>query len=161
MAATTLAELSVSAAALRGVTSVRRGAAQRAIALWRRQGVVIFPSLLSGAVVARLREHVMAATADAVTVDRTANIRDPFNRTLRALAIADAAVALEAISEVLGPSVHAHAPAMCTCHVHLPCNLPCTCPQALEPFLRHAMVDAELLVLEVAAYRAAPGAQVG
>ena len=64
----------------------------------------------------------MAATASAATVDRTANIRDPTNRTLRAIGVADAAAALGAIGAVLGP------------------------------FLRHALVDAELLVLEVAAY---------
>ena len=51
-AASTLAELSVTYGTLRSpVAGVRRGAARRAIALWRRQGVVVFPSLLSGDVI--------------------------------------------------------------------------------------------------------------
>ena len=51
-AASTLAELSVTSDTLRSpVAGVRRGAARRAIALWRRQGVVVFPSLLSGDVI--------------------------------------------------------------------------------------------------------------
>ena len=85
--------------------------------------MVVFPSLLGEAVVSTLRGCAMAATADAVTVDRTANIRDPSNRTLRAVAVADAAAALGAIGETLGP------------------------------FLRHALVDAEVLVLEVSRLR--------
>ena len=53
--------------------------------------------------ISELRGHAMAATASAATVDRTANIRDPTNRTLRAIGVADAAAALSALGQAPGP----------------------------------------------------------
>jgi hypothetical protein len=100
---------------------------RRALSLWRRQGVVVFPSLLNASLVRALRGHAQAAV-DHSAVDRSANIRAPALRTLRALSMTHGAPALREISSVL------------------------------SAFLAGALIDPSQLLLEVAAYRASSGA---
>lgn len=99
----------------------------RAQSLWRRHGLVVFPAVLDAATVAQLATHVTAAVAHSA-VDRSANIRAPSNRTLRALEVDSAAAAIRSVGA------------------------------ALAPFLGTALLDPTLLLLELAAYRVAPGA---
>ena len=73
------------------------GALQRAVALWRREGVVVFPALLSAELVDLLREHVVEVCEGSATgVDRSANIRKPLQRTLRAVGVRERREALQA-----------------------------------------------------------------
>jgi len=102
----------------------------KAVALWRSQGVVVFPALLDTSVVETLRAHVVQVCAggDSASGDQTANIRKPGQRTLRAVGVQERPEALEAISE------------------------------KLARFLNSALGDSEHLLLEQAAYRIQPGA---
>lgn len=99
---------------------------QRALKLWREQGVVVFPALLNATLVEALRAHVRSAVDDPTAIDRTSNIRNPSQRTLRALGVAQSSGALETIARLL------------------------------SPMLAEALQDSKLLVLEHAAYRIAP-----
>ena len=66
------------------------GGSLSALRVWRQQGVVVFPALLGPAVVSRLRAHALSALQQhAESIDRTAHIRAPANRTLRAMAVTD------------------------------------------------------------------------
>lgn len=90
--ARTVSELSVRDAGAAGAT-------RRALSLWRTQGVVVFPALLAPADVRALQSHARADGAEQeAPVDRTANIRSPANRTLRAIPVAHAAEALSALA---------------------------------------------------------------
>jgi hypothetical protein len=60
-------------------------ALQRALSLWRQQGVVVFPAMLAPEAVHKLACHVRAAVAPEHAVPRVANIRNPDFRTLRGL----------------------------------------------------------------------------
>jgi hypothetical protein len=73
------------------------GALQRAVALWRREGVVVFPALLSAELIDLLREHVvLVCEGSAMGVDRSANIRKPLQRTLRAVGVWERPESLQA-----------------------------------------------------------------
>lgn len=116
-----------SVGALSVIAASEPAGVRRALSLWRRQGVVVFPSLLNASALRTLRGHVQAAV-DHSAVDRSANIRAPALRTLRALSMTHGAPALREISS------------------------------ALSGFLSGALIDPSQLLLEVAAYRASPGA---
>eukprot|EP00966_Prymnesium_polylepis_P325667 7381641-Prymnesium_polylepis.1 len=78
------------------------GAERRAVSLWRTQGVVVFPALLEPRLVAALRAHAHAGGGGAAaSVDRTANIRSPSNRSLHALPVSRAAEVLAALASKL------------------------------------------------------------
>ena len=104
-------------------------ALQRALSLWRQQGVVVFPAMLAPEAVRKLACHVRAAVAPVHAVPRVANIRNPDFRTLRGLLVRESSAALEAIAN------------------------------ELAPFLREALEDHELVVLEHAAYGVGTGAE--
>jgi ankyrin repeat protein len=127
------------------------GGLEKAVGVWRAQGVVVFPALIAPHVVAGLRQFVRGVCAstnsastssapphpvEAVTeatphrgvVDRSMNIRNPTHRTLRALGVEERPEVLEAIADALGP------------------------------FLEAALHDSRLLVLEHAVYAIRPGA---
>jgi hypothetical protein len=104
-------------------------ALQRALSLWRQQGVVVFPAMLAPEAVHKLACHVRAAVAPVHAVPRIANIRNPDFRTLRGLHVRGSSAALEAIAH------------------------------KLAPFLREALEDHELEVLEHAAYGVGTGAE--
>mmetsp|Transcript_17316 Transcript_17316/g.31559 ORF Transcript_17316/g.31559 Transcript_17316/m.31559 type:complete len:502 (+) Transcript_17316:1-1506(+) len=117
-------------------TPVQQPAAMRqALNLWRRQGVVVFTGLLNESTVLKLRQATNDVLADEIdvaktgAVDRTRNIQAAHGRTLRALQVVRCAEALAVISA------------------------------ELAPFLNAALGDASQLLLEIAAYRAAPGAE--
>ena len=82
------------------------GATRRAVSLWRSQGLVIFPALLD---VTKLVRAIRADAAlsstrsspPAASVDRTAHIRAPANRTLRALSVTHSAAVLAALASKL------------------------------------------------------------
>ena len=118
--------------AVHGMHSENRAGTRRALGLWRQQGVVVFPGLLNQTTLHALRAHAQRALDldHGAAVERTANIRAPVNRTLRALSVREdgAAKALEALATSLGP------------------------------FLRHALMDSKALLLELAVMRAAGGA---
>ena len=105
---------------------------RRALSLWRREGVVVFPELLDRAALEALREVAERVLDDDGTtaVDRTANIRAKANRTLRALPVADdgAKHALQALTTALGD------------------------------FLSRALMDPRVLLLELAVMQARRGA---
>jgi hypothetical protein len=67
-----------------------------------QEGVVVFPSLLSPEVVELLRGHVVEVCEGISTgVDRSANIRKPQQRTLRAVGVRERPEAMEAIASEL------------------------------------------------------------
>jgi hypothetical protein len=67
------------------------------VALWRREGVVVFPALLSAELIDLLREHVvLVCEGSAMGVDRSANIRKPLQRTLRAVGVWERPESLQA-----------------------------------------------------------------
>ena len=101
----------------------------KALALWRQQGVVVFPELLDAQLVASLQAQVQeACDADGQGIDRSANIRQPSKRTLRALSVAQHKEPLEAIAK------------------------------GLEVFLSEALSDDHQLLLEYGGYEIQPGA---
>ena len=105
--------LSVRALSVADLTAT--GATRRALSLWRRNGVVVFPSLLDKSTVSALCERVRSfQTADFHTalVDRTPNIRAPANRTLRAIPVVDAADALKVASPSVKKAVGESIPAL-------------------------------------------------
>jgi len=106
------------------------GALARAVGLWNQQGVVVFPSLLSAEEIDVLQRHAVEVCGGggAGAVDRSANIRKPLHRTLRAVGVQERPEALEAIAS------------------------------KLSPFLDICLQDARQLVLEQAAYCISPGA---
>jgi len=106
------------------------GALQRAVTLWREQGVVVFPKLLHAADMEILRAHAfeVCVGSDEGAVDRTANIRKPGNRMLRAAGVRARPEVLEAIAK------------------------------KLTPFLNAALQDTQHLVLEHSVYRIQPWA---
>ena len=103
---------------------------RRALALWRQQGVVVWPALLDEGVVeaARRQALVVLESEQRAAVDRSCNIRQPGRRTLRAMGVEEGPDALAAIA------------------------------QALASFLEEALKGDRQLVLEHAAYRSAHGA---
>ena len=117
--AQTVAELSV-------IDISAPGAARRAVSLWRRQGVVVFPALLESAAVQALRAR--ADTQRVASVDRTAHIRAPANRTLRAVPVTHSTEALSTLAS------------------------------QLDSFLAEALQSHSRLLLEVGLMRALPGA---
>ena len=120
--ARTVSELSVRDAGAAGAT-------RRAVSLWRTQGVVVFPALLAPADVRALQSHARADGAEQeAPVDRTANIRSPANRTLRAIPVAHAAEALSALAA------------------------------RLDSFLGYALQSRRRLLLEIGLMRALAGA---
>lgn len=111
------------------------GATLQALSLWRRHGVVVFPSLLSAESVRALRGHAQAlllpVERGAVsTIDRTANIRAPAQRALRALPVSHEVT--DALSQLSAT--------------------------VLWPFLEAALQAEQLLLLELGVMRASPGA---
>ena len=116
----------------------------RALSLWRRQGVVVFPALIPLQIVNQLAVQVRAAVAPPsillqsengtslparpIAGDRSANIRNPDFRTLRGMHVRDSSAGLETIASMLAP------------------------------FLREALQDSKLIVLEHAAYSVGGGA---
>jgi len=106
-------------------------ALDRAVRLWREQGVVVFPGLLDANVIKLLRDHVLAVCErdeENDPLDLTSDIRKPAKRTLRVLPVGERPEALEAIAK------------------------------ELSPFLNEALEHSRHLVLEQAAYRIRPGA---
>ena len=115
------------------------GTTLHALSLWRRHGVVVFPSLLTAETVRSLRGHAQAlllkvergavSTIDRM-IDRTDNIRAPAQRALRALPVShEVAEALSQLSATV-----------------------------LWPFLEAALQAERLLLLELGMMRASPGA---
>lgn len=77
---------------------------RRALSLWRQQGIVIFPSLLDAGMIRLLQAHareVLIPDHDETTVDRTANIRAPDRRLLRALSLVKAAQPIQSVASRL------------------------------------------------------------
>lgn len=70
VAARSIADLSVD------VTEAPIAWAARAVGLWRQQGVVVFPSLLSGAALHSLRTVVRRTLRNASAIDRSDSIRE-------------------------------------------------------------------------------------
>lgn len=82
------------------------GGAERAAEIWRRNGVVVFPSLLTGEELAGLREHVLAAAANESATDYTAVTRNSRHRVHKALPVGAAAAAIKALAASLAPMLH-------------------------------------------------------
>lgn len=95
---TELAELSVSADELRRGGSA---AVARAVAIWKRHGVVLFPALLTGAPLDQLRECVRAAAEGNATADYTTVTRNSLHRVHKSLPVAEARAALDAVAAQL------------------------------------------------------------
>ena len=85
-------------------------AIERASRLWRRKGVVVFPSVLSREVVSALRRHVreeLARPEDADTVDQSLNIRSARLRALRAIGVSATSATISQMATVLLPFLFA------------------------------------------------------
>jgi hypothetical protein len=108
------------------------GALEKAVTLWQSQGVVVFPSLINASVVDTLRTHALEVCGNsyrgAGQVDVSSNIREPAQRTLRAVGVEARPEALQVIA------------------------------RQLSPFLDAALEDSRHIVLEHSAYRIQPGA---
>ena len=74
-----------------------------ALAKWRRNGLAVFPSLLSADRVKALLAHVRAAQHGNYTADYTAVTRDKNSRSHKALPVGEAKEALESIANSLQP----------------------------------------------------------
>ena len=80
--------------------------AERAAAIWRRQGVVVFPALLPAAVVDALRARVAVLRRGGEVVDRSASLRNASGgraRELRGVPLADSGGVLAALGVALAP----------------------------------------------------------
>ena len=111
------------------------GWAERAAELWRRQGVVVFPSLLNASAVGGLRQCAEMAlsreggsAADMSHLIRQGGGSDA-RRTLRPMPVSDCREALAALAA------------------------------ALSPFLARALLSARQLLLDFGAYATHPGAE--
>ena len=78
-----------------------------ALVKWRRNGLVVFPQLLSSEAVADLLERVRAAQHGNHTRDYTPVTRDKAHRCHKALPVDEARGTLEAITRVIGPFLEA------------------------------------------------------
>ena len=80
---------------------------QKALSRWRRNGLAVFPSLLTDKEVESLLAHVRIAQAGNHTKDYTAVTRDKASRCHKALPVDEARPALEAIATRLQPFLDA------------------------------------------------------
>lgn len=79
------------------------GHAPRAVRIFRRNGVVVFPSLLPLDTIEALRDRVAALRARDGSENRSPTIRSPACRELRGVPVADAREVLELVGRQLAP----------------------------------------------------------